>query len=58
MSRSWTNRSWMTELDDRSWMTELDEPEPDTWELVPDAAVWPVIAAPASMERSPASFVP
>ncbi len=37
---------------------ELDEPEPDTWELLPDAAVWPVIAAPASMERSPASFVP
>src|SRR5271165_4206209 len=34
------------------------EPEPDTWELVPDAAVWPVIVAPASMERSPASFVP
>jgi hypothetical protein len=38
--------------------SELDEPEPDTWDLVPDAAVWPVIAAPASMERSPASFVP
>ena len=47
MSQSRTNRTWTGR-----------EPEPDTWELVPDAAVWPVIAAPASMERSPASFVP
>ena len=37
---------------------EPDEPEPDTWELVPVAAAWPVIVAPASMERSPVSFVP
>jgi hypothetical protein len=42
---------------------EVDEPEPagpdpDTWELVPDAAAWPVIVAPASMARNPASFGP
>ncbi len=34
-------------------------PEPGTGGAPePDAAVWPVIAAPARMERSPASFVP
>ena len=32
---------------------ELDEPEPDTWDLV-----WATTFAPASMERSPGSFVP